>query len=70
MSFISVDLVNGDGAKYGVAYLFFPKTPGFETGNPDDFNNPSEDIYNQTMTRKFDSYKEAKEFSEEFQSEI
>ncbi len=69
-SFISSVMYNQDGTKYGMAYFFFPKTTGYPVGNPNDFREPSQDIWNQILVKNFESLEAAQEYEAKYQQDI
>lgn len=69
-SFISSVMYNQDGRKYGMAYFFFPKTKGYPVGDPNDFREPSDDIWNQIFVKEFDSLEAALEYDSVYQEDL
>lgn len=69
-SFISSVMYNQDGRQYGMAYFFFPKTTGYPVGDPNDFQEPSQDIWNQILVKEFDSLEAALEYDNAYQEDI
>ena len=53
-----------------MAYFFFPKTTGYPVGDPNDFQEPSQDIWNQILVKEFDSLEAALEYDNAYQEDI
>ncbi len=69
-SFFSSVMYNQDGTKYGMAYFFFPKTAGYSVGNPNDFREPTNDIWNQILVKEFDSLEAALKYDSVYQEDV
>lgn len=71
-SYLATDLLNGDGAKYGTAYIFFPLTEGYLTGDPDAFRwtPETDDLWRQTLVHECESLEAAVLYRDTFQSDL